>query len=108
MKSIRKEDLSSQEVTCDFNGKPLKINKIKNFPKALVNQPKVNLPNRPAVVIRDPHEIEMVLNNVDPALYEATSKFTSEGGSRDGNVKFNDTHRSLLSKVSGNKILIDT
>ena len=51
---VRKDDLKSQEITCDFNGKPMKINRIKVFSKALVTSPKVDLPKGPPSVIRDP------------------------------------------------------
>ena len=56
-----KNPLTSQEVTCDFNGAPIQIQKITNFKKALLALPRVDLPEKPVSVLKDPDEIAMAL-----------------------------------------------
>lgn len=56
-----KNPLTSQEITCDFNGAPIKIEKITAFKKALLTLPRVDIPEEPASVLRDPEEIALAL-----------------------------------------------
>ena len=56
-----KNPLSSQEVTCDFNGAPIKIEKITNFKKQLLALPRIDVPEKPVSILKDPDEIAMVL-----------------------------------------------
>ena len=44
-------------VTCDFQGKPLKINQIKKFNKKLLYDANITVPTKPTQVERSPEKI---------------------------------------------------
>ena len=58
-----KDPLTSQELTCDFNGAPIKIEKITAFKKPLLALPRIDLPEKPVSVLKDPEEIAMALGH---------------------------------------------
>ena len=69
-----KNPLTSQEVTCDFNGAPIKIQKITTFKKALLTFPRVDIPEEPVSVLRDPEEIALALG---PSQFLQTGMLSS-------------------------------
>jgi len=58
-----KNPLMSQEVTCDFKGAPIMIQHITAFKKPLLALPRVDLPEEPSQVLRDPEEIALALGH---------------------------------------------
>lgn len=56
-----KDPLTNGDLTCDFEGKPLKIEKVTHFSRSLQMSPRVNLPEEPASVTRDPEEIALLV-----------------------------------------------
>lgn len=52
-----KENSVIPGVTCDFNGKPLKINQIKKFPKRLLFDANITVPRAPTQVEKSPEKI---------------------------------------------------
>lgn len=52
--------MSEQKITCDFDGKPLKITKVTTFTKQLIAKPVVRVSDQVSV-IQDPDEIAVTL-----------------------------------------------
>ena len=78
-----KNPLSAQEVTCDFNGAPIKIQKITTFKKALLALPRVDLPEKPTSVLRDPEEIALALG---PAQFFQTGMLSTQNSDEGANM----------------------
>ena len=56
-----KENSVIPGVTCDFSGKPLKINTIKKFPKRLLFDANVTIPRAPTQVEKSPEKIQSIM-----------------------------------------------
>ena len=56
-------ELGAKDITSDFQGNIIKVLPITHFSKSLITQPRVNIEEEPASVIRDPEEIAMTMGS---------------------------------------------